>query len=121
MGTYQNHMKLYRHFKDDAENEDNHKASRAELYFLSAFHLIEACAAKGRVHINKHQKIRVILENNSSIFENKTEIIWRASQNIENKLRPKFTYGFSWDDKDFAVLTDEYRKIEQICLDNLEV
>jgi len=54
MGTHNNHMKLYETFKKDAENANNSKQSRVEIYFLSIFHLIEACAAKHNIHINKH-------------------------------------------------------------------
>jgi len=115
MSRFENHKKLYLNFKNDAENEVNSKPSRTELYFLSIFHLIECCAAKHRVHINKHQKVRAVLENNSNIFENETENVWRLFQDIENKIRPKFTYGFSGTDDDFNVLKQKYYKLEEIC------
>ncbi len=73
MGTLDNHVKLYETFKKDAENVDVSKQSRVELYFLSIFHLIEACAAKHNIHINKHQRLRNILEKNTYIFGNQTE------------------------------------------------
>ncbi len=116
MGTLENHKVLYRNFKKDAENEDNSESSRAELYFLSIYHLIEANAARKRIHINKHQKLRKILVENTVIFENQTEYVWRLFQNIENKLRPKFTYGFSWKIDDFKKLMEYYYEIEKICL-----
>ena len=115
MSKFENHKKLYLNFKEDAENEDLSLPSRAELYFLSIYHLIESCAAKYRIHINKHQKVRVILENNLQIFKKETENVWRLFQDIENKIRPKFTYGFSWTDKDFAELKEKYYKLEGIC------
>ncbi|HEY0087858.1 MAG TPA: hypothetical protein VGB37_03385 [Candidatus Lokiarchaeia archaeon] len=103
-------------FKKDAEKEENSKESRAELYFLSLFHLIEACASIFDIHINKHQILRSILEKNSKIFRDKTKEIWTSFQMIETRLRPKFSYGFSWIDEDFDELKDLYSKIESICL-----
>ncbi len=116
MSKFENHKKLYLNFKKDAENEENSKPSRAELYFLSIFHLIEGCAAKYRIHINKHQKVRIFLENNPNIFDIKTENVWRLFQDIENKIRPKFTYGFSWTDEDFNELKEKYYRLEEICI-----
>jgi len=116
MGTFINHKKSYLNFKKDAEKEENSKESRAELYFLSLFHLIEACASIFDIHINKHQILRSILEKNSKIFRDKTKEIWTSFQMIETRLRPKFSYGFSWIDEDFDELKDLYSKIESICL-----
>lgn len=115
MSKFENHKKLYLNFKGDAENEGLSLPSRAELYFLSIYHLIESCAAKYRIHINKHQKVRIILENNPHIFEKETENVWRLFQDIENKIRTKFTYGFSWTDKDFSELKEKYYILEEIC------
>jgi len=33
---------------------------------------------------------------------------------IETRLRPKFSYGFSWIEEDFDELKDLYSKIESI-------
>ncbi len=115
MSKFENHKKAYLNFKKDAENEVNSKPSRAELYFLSIYHLIECCAAKYRVHVNKHQKVRIVLENNPNIFEKETENVWRLFQDIENKIRPKFTYGFSGTEDDFNALKEKYYKLEEIC------
>jgi len=116
MGSLKNHKQLYQNFKKDAENKELSKQSRVELYFLSIYHLIEACAAKFEVHINKHQKIRNLLELNEKIFEHETETVWRAFQTIETRIRPKFSYGFSWSEDDFKELITLYKKIENICL-----
>ena len=120
MGKFENHKKLYLNFKEDAEREIISKPSRAELYFLSIFHLIEACAAKFHIHINKHQKVRYIVDSNPHIFGKNTETVWRLFQNVENKIRPKFSYGFSWTEKDFKELRELYLKIELICSEVLE-
>ena len=61
MGSFENHRKLYDLFKKDAEKETLSNPSRAELYFLSIFHLPQACAAKFHYHIHQHQRVRRIL------------------------------------------------------------
>jgi len=116
MGTFENHKNLYFGFKEDAENDNLNEISRVELYFLSIFHLIEACAAKNRIHINKHQRVRKMLEDNTQIFGSQTRSIWTLFQEIENKLRPKFTYGFSWKIEDFNKVKEIFEKLEFICL-----
>ena len=121
MGTLENHLDLYRNFKKDAVNKDNFEGTRVETYFLSAFHLIESCAAKERVHINKHQRVRQVLEENKFILEDEAEIVWRNFQRIENQLRPKFAYGFSWTNKDMSEVEKHYRVIEKICLEKLDL
>ena len=120
MGSLENHLKLYKKFKEDAENKNIFEGTRVEAYFLSAFHLIESCAAEERVHINKHQKVRSMLTNNEFIFGNKTEELWRKIQRIENQLRPKFTYGFSWTNEDMLDVETNYKSIEEICLKKLK-
>ncbi len=119
MGSKENHFKLYEKFKNDAENTNNFEGTRVEAYFLSAYHLIESCAAHERVHINKHQHLRSILTENDFIFKDNTEDIWRNFQKIENQLRPKFSYGFSWTDEDMKNVEICFKLIEQICLEKL--
>ncbi len=89
LGTLKNHKNLYLNFKNDVENRTISNPSRAELYFLSAFHLIESCTAKFKVHINKHQRVRKVLERNHEIFKDNTEAIWRLFYRLENQIRPK--------------------------------
>ena len=119
MGSKDNHFKLYEKFKNDAENINNFEGTRVEAYFLSAYHLIEACAAQERVHINKHQHVRSMLTKNEFIFENNTNEIWTNFQKIENQLRPKFSYGFSWTETDMKNVKICYKTIEKICLKKL--
>ena len=52
MVSKDNHFKLYKKFKNDAENIDNFEGIRIETYFLSAYNLIESCAAHERIHFN---------------------------------------------------------------------
>ena len=115
MGDLDNHLKLFEKFKADAEKEDLFEGTRVEAYVLAAYHLIEACAAKNRVHINKHQKVRSTLEENEHIFKEETEKVWRAFQTIENQLRPRFSYGFSWTKKDLEDVIENFQTIEKIC------
>ncbi len=119
MGSKKNHFKLYEKFKNDAENIDNFEGTRVEAYFLSAYHLIESCAAHERVHINKHQHLRSMLTKNDFIFKDNTDEIWKNFQKIENQLRPKFAYGFSWTKTDMNNVKTCFKTIEQICLEKL--
>jgi len=119
MGSKDNHFKLYQKFKTDAIKKENFEGTRVEAYFLSAYHLIESCAAQERVHINKHQYVRTTLTNNTFIFSKDTEKVWTNFQKIENQLRPKFTYGFSWTADDMKMVESCYKTIEKICLKKL--
>lgn len=117
MSDFNTHLELYKKFKKDAENESLFIGTRVEAYFLSIYHLIEACAAKERVHINKHQNVRSVLEENEFIFKDKTSTIWKSFQIIENQLRPKFTYTISGSKIDFNAIKENYKIIEKICLE----
>lgn len=116
MGSFDDHFTLYKNFKKDAEKKDNYEGTRVEAYFLSAYHLIESCAAKERIHINKHQKVRSVLADNPSIFKGDTETVWRNFQRIENQLRPKFAYALKWTPSDMKIVTENFKEIEDICL-----
>jgi hypothetical protein len=120
MGSFKNHNIMYNNLKSDAENQSLSIPSRVELYFLSIFHLIESCVSKLNIHINKHQKVRQIIEGNPKIFGNNTEKVWRLFQEIETRLRPKFSYGFSWTEKDFEELKENYYTLEKYCLEVLK-
>ena len=93
MSSFEIHNKKYRMFLKDAKNEKNSQPTRIEAYFEACFHLIEAVAAKKRLHINKHQLVRKILEENEDVFGGKTEDVWRSFQEIENQIRPGQIYG----------------------------
>lgn len=91
-----------------------------EAYFLSVFHLIEACAALVRIHINKHQNVRPVLEKEDHVFGKETEVVWKSFQKIENQLRPKFAYSAGWQIKDLREVEEEYCEIEKIAFGKLE-
>jgi len=116
MGSYNEHYTLYKNFKKDAENQDNYEGTRVEAYFLSAYHLIECCTAKNRIHINKHQKVRAVLTDNPFIFMEDTEKVWRDFQRIENQLRPKFAYALKWTPFDMKKVEENFKDIEDVCL-----
>ncbi len=116
MSTFNTHKELYLKFKQDAARVELYAGTRVEAYFLSAYHLIEAVAALKRVHINKHQKVRSVLQVEEHIFEKDTEALWKAFQRIENQLRPKFAYSIGWLKKDLEEVGLEYGNIEDIAL-----
>ncbi|HLE46223.1 MAG TPA: hypothetical protein VI915_04495 [Thermoplasmata archaeon] len=109
------HMTQYRDFKRGAELEENPPQLRVESVFLAVFHLIDACAARRNVHIDKHQKVRHELEADPSIFGPRTREVWSAFQDIETRLRPKFVYGRSWQPEDFQAVFERAARIEAIC------
>lgn len=115
MSSYEVHIKKYKLFKRDAMNEENSKPTRIEATFEACFHLIEACAAKNRIHINKHQLVRNILEENPRIFEKDTENVWKSFQEIENQIRPGQIYGGKIDGEQLKRTKKLADKIENIC------
>ena len=120
MSTLATHKKLYLKFKEDAQKHDLYVGTRVEAYFLSVFHLIEACAAIERVHVNKHQRVRSVLEKEDHIFGNSTERVWKSFQRIENQLRPKFAYSMNWKAEDLKEIETIYNKIERVALKKIE-
>jgi len=120
MTTYAAHLTQYKDFRRGAELEANPQQLRVESMFLAVFHLIDACAARKNVHIDKHQKVRHELEANLAIFGERTADVWSAFQDIETRLRPKFVYGRNWRQEDFASVFEKARQIETICEEVLE-
>lgn len=93
MASFEIHTKKYEMFKKDGNNPDVSEPTRIEALFEACFHLIEAVAAMNRVHINKHQLLRQILEENEQIFGHDTKDIWESFQELENQIRPGQIYG----------------------------
>lgn len=115
MASFEIHWKKYRLFLRDALNEQNSEPTRIEAFFEAAFHLIESVAAKNRVHINKHQLVRDTLEQNRELFQDDTERVWRAFQEIENQIRPGQIYGGSIDGEELKRTQKLFKTIERIC------
>jgi len=121
MSSFDIHIKKYRMFLKDAENKKNSRPTRIEAYFECVFHLIEAIVAKNRIHINKHQLLRNILEENEIIFGNETENVWRAFQEIENQIRPGQIYGGSINGKALKRAKKLFDEIRVICGEKLKI
>src|SRR4030042_4446494 len=115
MSNFNTHLDKYRMFKADADNETNSIPIRIEAYFYAGFHLIEAITAKTGMHIEKHQKVRTILENNKQIFGDNTEKLWRAFHEIENQIRPGQIYGGAINGKKLNRTKELFKLIETIC------
>jgi uncharacterized protein (UPF0332 family) len=115
MTDFGKHRQKYMMFKADAENETNSIPTRIDAYFDACFHLIEAVLAKKGLHIDKHQKVRSILEKNHHIFGVNTEKVWRAFQEIENQIRPGQIYGGLIDGKKLKRTKELFEIIEKLC------
>jgi len=113
------HRQKYRLFKDDALREQSSKAIRMEALFLAAFHLIEACAARRRAHIGKHQRVRAELEADPDILGAASRSVVAAFRVLERDLRPKFLYGESATEEDFALALRTFAELERACLEVL--
>lgn len=113
------HLARYRKFREDGLREANSAEIRVEALFLAAFQHIEACAARRGVHINKHQNVRKELDANTFIFGPRTADLWKAFQELETRIRPKFVYGTRWTAADFERATREFEAIEAICREAL--
>ena len=120
MSSFEIHLRKYRMFHKDAENVKNSEPTRIMSYFEAAFHMIEAVAAKHRLHINKHQLARDILEGNKDIFKDDTEKVWRAFQEIENQIRPGQAYGGAIDGEALERTKELVSVIENACKRILE-
>ncbi len=109
------HLHKYENFKKEAEKGE-YPPSRIENYFLACFHLIEAFAFfKAAIHIQKHQKVRRILEENKTIFGEDTETVWRNFEELENQVRVATSYGRRENGKMVEIAKEILRKIEKLC------
>jgi len=115
MTDFNTHIEKYLMFKADAENELNSIPTRVDAYFNACYHLIESNAAKMGLHIEKHQRVRSMLEKNHQILKNETEMVWRAFQEIENQIRPGQIYGAAINGKKLNRTIELFRIIETIC------
>jgi hypothetical protein len=102
-------------FLKDAMNEQNSEPTRVDAFFEAAFHLIEAAVARHRIHINKHQLVRKILERNKNIFEDATDKVWRAFQEIENQIRPGQAYGGAINGEALERTMELVALIQKVC------
>ncbi len=120
MATFELHMAQYKAFKDTANLPGATPQGRVELLFLAAYHLIDACAAKKRQHINKHQNVRRELEKNPVILGTRANRVWRAFNDLQGDFRSKFVYGGRWTEKDLSDAVRSFETVERLCLDVLQ-
>lgn len=109
------HLSKYLAFKRDALDEANSHPTRIDALFEAAFHLIEFCVSKFDIHINKHQNVRAVLEENADIFADETKAIWQAFQDIENKIRPGQAYGGKINGEEYGRAKGLFDLIESVC------
>lgn len=101
MSRLETHLDKARKFQEGAERATSPEV-QVESWFLAAYHLIEACAAKHRVHIQKHQRVPEELKRNPGIFGNRTAEISEAFQYLDGEARAKFVYGASGTDEELG-------------------
>lgn len=90
-------------------------APRVEMWFQSAYQWIEACAAKARVHIMKHQRVPDELLRNPTILGEASEEVAKAFRYLDNVARSKFVYGSSGTRKDLDEAQRCFEVIEERC------
>lgn len=115
MASSEIHLQKYLMFRKDSENESSSHPTRIGAVFEAMFHLIEFCVAKHRLHINKHQMLRQVLEDNQHVFEEDTNSVWTAFQRIENQIRPGQAYGGAIDGEQFKLAKELLDGVEIIC------
>ncbi len=118
MSRLDTHLRKYREFKAAAEAVD-FEAAKVEMWFLSAYHLIEACAAKQRVHILKHQRIAQELRRSTAILGPATTAVAAAFEYLDRDARAKFVYGASGATADLAKAQQSFETVESRCLEVL--
>jgi uncharacterized protein (UPF0332 family) len=115
MASQSVHVEKYRLFKRDAQNEENSIPTRIEAIFEACFHLIEACMAKERLHINKHSRVRSMVTEHENVFGEDSDKVWRAFQELENQIRPGQAYGGRIDGPQLERAQDIMKEIEDVC------
>jgi len=115
MASQSVHLEKYRLFKRDAQNEENSIPTRIETIFEACFHLIEACMAKERLHINKHSRVRSMVAEHENVFGEGSDKVWRAFQELENQIRPGQAYGGRIDGPQLERAQDILKEIDDVC------
>jgi hypothetical protein len=115
MTSLEIHREKYELFRKDSRNEDNSIPTRIEATFEACFHIIEACMAKNGLHIQRHQKVRPMIIDNENVFEEDSESVWRAFQELENQIRPGQVYGGRINGPQLERAQHLMNSIEKIC------
>jgi hypothetical protein len=114
MSSLETHIRKARAFRDGAAKVDE-PGLRVEAWFLSAYHFIEACAAKRRFHIQKHQRVPDELQQNPAILGPRTSEVVDAFRYLDHHARAKFVYGNSGTRADLEKARKSFEAIESIC------
>jgi len=116
MASLEVHQKKYQLFRNDALSTGTSEPTRIGACFEACFHLIEACAALQRLHINKHQLVREVLEQSPAVIGEGTEVVWQAFQELENQIRPGQLYGGAINGERLQRALELLARIEAVCL-----
>lgn len=114
MAHVKTHREKARRCAEDAARASSSEM-RVEGWFLSAYHFIEACAAKHRLHIQKHQRVPTELRRNPGIFGTRTAEVLEAFQYLDAEARAKFVYGGSGTEADLEKAQVSFETIRSIC------
>jgi len=119
MSRFEVHIERARAYSEDAARAKD-AGSQVELWFLSAYHFIEACAARHRMHIQQHRKVSAELKRNLSVFGNRTAEVIEAFRYLDYDARSKFVYGAAGTKADFKRAREYFESIVAICEDLLK-
>jgi len=108
------HLDRARAYREDSQRSKD-PGSQVELWFLSGYHYIEACAAKHRLHIQQHRKVPAELKRDRSIFRERTTEIIEAFRYLDYEARAKFVYGAMGAKADLQRARECFDTIVVIC------
>ncbi len=114
MSRLETHLERAREFNGAAERLSD-PGVQVEMWFLSAYHFIEACAARQRLHIQKHQRIPDELERNPAIFGGDTPRVSEAFHYLDHEARAKFVYGGTGTKADLERARKSFELIRSTC------
>ena len=114
MSRLEVHLAKARTFQSGAEQATSPEV-QVEAWFLAAYHLIEACAAKRRIHIQKHQRVPAELKRNPEILGPKTRAVADAFEDLGGEARAKFVYGASGSEEDLEHARASFETVRRAC------
>src|SRR5438093_13019682 len=101
MSSLETHRRKADEFRDGASGVKE-PGLLVEAWFLSAYHLIEACAAKKRLHIQKHQRVPDELLRNPAILGPRPSTVVDAFRYLDRHARANFVDGNARPQADLA-------------------
>ncbi len=114
MSRLETHLDTASKFREGAERATSPEV-QVESWFLAAYHLIEACAAKQRIHIQKHTRVPEELKRNPEILGDKTAEVSEAFQYLDGEARAKFVYGASGTEEELARAQASFGTVRRLC------